>query len=332
MKRDVFIILLTFLLVLILIYFYNKREEVLNKRYNDTIRNVTMEYPYFHNPMIDNYINNYLNQFINDNTFVDYDYKNINDSEIELTIYIQQHQDKVIKKTSKRFLINLMNNSIKTANIEDTVDNYFSSYQSNIDKKKKMIALTFDDGPNYNTNRVLNILSKYHIKATFFILGTNISGHETIIKKMKELNMEIGNHMYSHKLLTKLKNNEIEEEIDKVDTIIYDITKEKPTLVRPSYGTFNKRICSLIDRPIILWSIDTLDWKNHNSKLIEKRVMSKISDGDIILMHDIYRATANSLELIIPKLIEKGYQFVTILELLYYKDIPIEKGKIYSKA
>lgn len=332
MKRDVFIILLTFLLVLILIYFYNKREEILNKRYSDTIRNVTMEYPYFHNPMIDNYINNYLNQFVNDNTFVDYDYQNISDSEIELTIYIQEKLNRIVKFSSKRFLIDLVNNSIKSANIEDTVDNYFSSYQGDIDKKKKMVAFTFDDGPNYNTNRVLDILSKYRIKATFFILGTNISGHENIIKRMKELNMEIGNHMYSHKLLTNLKNSKIEEEIEKVDTIIYDITKEKPTLVRPSYGTFNKRICGLIDRPIILWSIDTLDWKNHNSRKIEERVMSKISDGDIILMHDIYRATANSLELIIPKLIEKGYQFVTISELLYYKDIPVENGKVYSRA
>jgi len=99
-----------------------------------------------------------------------------------------------------------------------------------------------------------------------------------------------------------------------------------------SYGTYNKRIKSLLDRPLITWNIDTLDWKNHNSKNIANRVIKNASDGSIVLMHDIYRATANSLEIIIPKLLEDGYQLVTISELLYYKGIIPEPSQVYSKA
>ena len=195
-----------------------------------------------------------------------------------------------------------------------------------------MIALTFDDGPNHNTSRVLDILEKYNAKATFFILGTNIKGNEGIIKRMKELNMEIGNHMYSHKLLTKLKDNELVSEIKNVDNMIFDIIKEYPTLLRPSYGTVNKRLKSLVDKPIVIWNIDTLDWKNHNSKYISNKVINKAKDGSIVLMHDIYRATANSLEIIIPKLLSDGYKFVTVSELLHYKGIEIKKGNVYSNA
>ena len=120
--------------------------------------------------------------------------------------------------------------------------------------------------------------------------------------------------------------------IKKVDNMIFDIIKEYPTLLRPSYGTVNKRLKSLVDKPIVIWNIDTLDWKNHNSKYISNKVINKAKDGSIVLMHDIYRATANSLEIIIPKLLSDGYKFVTVSELLHYKGIEIKKGNVYSNA
>ena len=147
---------------------------------------------------------------------------------------------------------------------------------------------------------------------------------------MNDLGMEIGNHMYSHKLLTKLEDEKIISEIKEVDNLIFDITNKYPILIRPSYGTVNKRIRNIMDRPIIIWNIDTLDWKYHNSKNIANRVLKKASNGDIVLMHDIYRATANSLEIIIPKLLNEGYNLVTVSELLYYNDIKMEPGEVYS--
>lgn len=335
MKRDLFIILVSTLFILTLMYLYDKVEVVLNREYQNTTDHVHIEYPYFHNQIIDNYINIYLNNYIekngNNSLFIDYDYTEKKQN-IELTIYIYEKNEGIIKEKQKTFSVNLTKGTIQSMEYVKENKVYDIYYQKIIDKNKPMIALTFDDGPNHNTAKILTTLEKYHIKATFFILGRNIEGNEKVIKKMSDLNMEIGNHMYSHKLLTKLTSDEITKEIKKVDNLIFEITGKNPTLIRPSYGSYNNRIKKIMDRPIIIWNIDTLDWKYHNSKKIYKRVMKSISDGDIILMHDIYNATANSLELIIPELLKEDYQFVTVSELLYYKEKSLEKGKVYSNA
>ena len=333
MKKYLFIVLASSLFIFILIYFYDKREIVLNKEYMDN--NVYIEYPFFNNHTIDSYINNYLYNIIynysSDNLFVDYDY-DIDGSIIDLSIYSYKSVSNIIKKTSDSFVIDMDSGEVSRVIAKDNDIEYDFYKQKFIDKSKPMVALTFDDGPNYNTSKVLDILEKYNVKATFFILGSNIKGNEGIIKRMNELDMEIGNHMYSHKLITKLKNQDINKEITKVDNLVFDIIGEYPTLVRPSYGTFNKRIKSLVDRPIIIWNVDTLDWKNHSSKIISKRVFRNIGDGDIVLMHDIYSATANSLEIIIPKLLDMGYQIVTVSELFYYKGEELSHGKVYGSV
>lgn len=143
---------------------------------------------------------------------------------------------------------------------------------------------------------------------------------------------EIGNHTYSHLLLTRYKENKIREEIETTSDLIFDVTKKRPRLLRPSYGSFNKTIKKLAGSPIIIWDIDTLDWKYHNSNRISNRVINRVKDGDIVLMHDIYSATANALEVIIPTLMDMGYEFVTVSDLFYYKGITLENGKVYGYA
>ena len=338
MKKNLFIILISTLFVLVLIYLYDEKEKVLNREYRDYENNISIDYPYFNNVVIDNYLNDYLEPFIEqrkdlvDLLFIDYDYSELEDR-IELILYIYQEKENAVQKETRKLELDVSNGLILENNqVIDASFEYDIYNQTIVDYNSPMIALTFDDGPIHNTSRVLDILEKYNVKATFFILGSNIKGNEKIIKRMNNLGMEIGNHTYSHKLLTKLEDNKIKSEIEQVDDLIFDITNEYPTLIRPSYGTFNKRIKKIMDRPIIIWNVDTLDWKNHNSKGIANKVLKKTSDGDIVLMHDIYRATANSLELIIPKLLEDGYQLVTVSELLHYKGINIEKGKVYSDA
>lgn len=338
MRKNIFIILISTLLILVLIYLYNEKETIMNKEYRDYENNIFIDYPYFNDIIIDNYINDYLASYIEEGNdlldllFIDYDYEELDDR-IELMLYIYKETDALIKKETRKIELDLITSSIlNTTKIIDTSIEYDSYNHSIIDYDKKLVALTFDDGPNHNTSRVLDILEKYNVKATFFILGTNIKGNEKTLARMNELGMEIGNHTYSHKLLTKLEDDEIEDEIKKVDNLIFEIVNEYPSLIRTSYGTVNKRIKNIIDRPLIIWNIDTLDWKNHSSKKIADRVLTKVSDGDIILMHDIYRATSNSLEIIIPKLLEDGYQLVTVSELFYYKGINLESGKVYSNA
>ena len=338
MKKNIFLILISILLILVLFYFYDDKEEILNKEYPDYNNNISIHYPYFNNIVIDNYLNDYLESYIEqgndllDLLFIDYDYEEINDR-IELMLYIYKEKENTVKKETRKIELDMVNGLVlENRKVIDVVEYYDIYNQTIVDNTNKLIALTFDDGPNHNTSRVLDILEKYNAKATFFILGTNIKGNERIIKRMHNLGMEIGNHMYSHKLLTKLGNNEIKEEIKQVDNLIFDIINEYPTLIRPSYGTVNKKIKSIIDRPIITWNVDTLDWIYHNSKMIANNVLKKVKDGDIILMHDIYRATSNSLETIVPKLLSDGYQLVTVSELLYYKGIDTKLGGVYNNA
>ena len=321
-----------------LLYFYDKKEIISNKDYVDNKNNIYIEYPYFNDITIDSSIQHYLNSliedyiFLGDYLFVDYDYVE-ESSQIDLMMYVYEKRGNVVEQDVSRFEIDRGTSKISVDYhvVESGIE--YDGYSGKlIDKEKPMVALTFDDGPNHNTIKILNILEHYGVKATFFILGTNIEGHEEIIKKMDKLGMEIGNHMYSHKLITKLTNEKIKAEVEKVDNLIFNIIGKYPTLVRPSYGTYNKRIRSLMNKPIIIWNVDTLDWKHHSSKRILAKVMKNVSDGDIILMHDIYSATANGLELVIPKLLEQGYQLVTVSELLYYKEIELKAGNVYSHA
>ena len=332
MKKYLLIVLSTMLFVLILLYFYDEKEEILNK---EMIKeDVYIEYPYFSNQIIDSYMNSYLNKVITNNSdykiFMDYDY-HMEDEVILLTLYSYFSDNNILKSTVKNLKIDLSDNTITVYEnmLNDTIT-YDGYYQKFIDSDKKMVALTFDDGPNKNTSKILDTLEKYGVHATFFILGCNIKGNEEVIRRMKDLNMEIGNHMYSHKLLTRMKDGAITKEISKVDKEIFNVIEEYPTLIRPSYGTINKRILKLIDRPIIIWNIDTLDWKYHNSRRISNSILNNVHDGDIVLMHDIYSATSNSLEITIPKLLDQGYQLVTVSELFYYKGVDLQKGNSYS--
>ena len=320
MKKDLFIILSTILIVLILIYLYDQKESIVNKELISINPNIHIEYPYFHNTSIDTYIKSYLTNYNNENNvFIDYDYKKEN-SNIKLILYIYQKENHMIKKEEKWLNINLVKENIETTKKENYY-NHINNTQGKISKKKKMIALTFNDGPNHNTIKVLEILKKYNIKATFFISKYNIKGNEKIIQKINNSNMEIETYLSKRELS---KKNRREEQT--TDQLIYNITKNRPTFARIENNTLNYQ---QLNKPIIMWSLDSLDKINHSSYNISQRIINKISDGDIILMHDIYNATVNSLNILIPELLKKEYQFVTIKDLLKHKNIPIEKRHTY---
>lgn len=293
--------------------------------------NYDISYPFFSNDDIDNYISSYLNydSYIDGNVIIDYDIYD-NDNLYYLTFYKYFWNDNMVSDGSDSFVIDISNNSV--SRINKTNYEYDVVINRKIDKSKKMIALTFDDGPNYNTSKVIDVLNKYDIKATFFVLGSRAINNKNILKKMADSGMEIGNHTYNHLLLTKYDENKIRSEIEDTSEVIYSATKKRPKLLRPSYGSVNNKIKKVANMPIIIWDIDTLDWKYHNSKRITSRVVNKVRDGDIILMHDIYSASLNALSNIIPILQGNGYEFVTIDELFYYKGISLENGKVYGYA
>ena len=188
---------------------------------------------------------------------------------------------------------------------------------------EKKIALTFDDGPHPRyTKKILNILEKYNIKATFFVIGVNIENYPEDLKRISEAGHEIGNHSYDHHSTLGLGEEQLTKEIELCEKLIYDSVGTKPTLFRPPQGKFNTRLTDITTKKgysVILWSIDTRDWEHASPNNIAKEVTKNISGGDIILMHDYIsgkNTTCDALELIIPMLQEKGYQFVTVSELL----------------
>lgn len=312
-----------------MIFIVDSDNDVINKEVVSL--NYDISYPFFSNDDIDNYISSYLNydSYIDGNVIIDYDIYD-NDNLYYLTFYKYFWNDNMVSDGSDSFVIDTSNNSV--SRINKTNYEYDVVINRKIDKSKKMIALTFDDGPNYNTSKVIDVLNKYDIRATFFVLGSRAINNKNILKKMADSGMEIGNHTYNHLLLTKYDENKIRSEIEDTSEVIYSATKKRTKLLRPSYGSVNNKIKKVANMPIIIWDIDTLDWKYHNSKRITSRVVNKVRDGDIILMHDIYSASLNALSNIISILQDNGYEFVTIDELFYYKGISLENGKVYGYA
>nr|WP_317359937.1 polysaccharide deacetylase family protein [uncultured Tyzzerella sp.] len=216
-----------------------------------------------------------------------------------------------------------------TATTTEKTTNQLSSKRK-IDKNKPMIALTFDDGPNGAvTNKILDVLEKNNSVATFFIVSRRIEKDAEVLKRMDKLGNQIGNHTANHKDLTKISTEQVKSEVDIVNKKLKDAIGKEASMVRVPYGATNDNVKQAVNSPIVMWNVDTKDWKSRNTQAIVKEVLGKVKDGDIILMHDLYGTTAEACEIIIPKLVEQGYQLVTVEELLYYKGIEVKNGVKY---
>ena len=184
-------------------------------------------------------------------------------------------------------------------------------------KNRKVVALTFDDGPNpATTNQALDTLSKYGIKATFFVLGKNVSGNEEILKRMKADGHVIGNHSWSHPVLSKLSLDEAKKQITDTEDALTKVLGSSSKLMRPPYGAITDDIRNSLDLSFIMWDVDSLDWKNKNEAAILTEIQREVKNGSIILMHDIHAETVNALPKVIDYLKGQGYDFVTIPDLL----------------
>lgn len=181
--------------------------------------------------------------------------------------------------------------------------------------EKPTIALTFDDGPSKYTKEIVELLEKYEANATFFVLGNKVKNYNETLQFVLEHGNELGNHSYNHKQLTRLSLNELKEQVEKTNSIVKDTLNYDIRLLRPTYGAVNNKLRKNLDMEIVLWNVDTLDWKLKNSKAIAKRALHDIKDGKIVLMHDIYKSTLEALKLILPELKKQGYQIVTVSEL-----------------
>lgn len=202
-------------------------------------------------------------------------------------------------------------------------------FRDDLDPDKPMVALTFDDGPYTKvTERIIKTLEENDAKATFFVVGNRVPAYKDILKKTYEQGNQIATHTYSHSYLTKVSKKEIRSELKKSREILQETIGCHFTGLRPPGGMVNDTVRETVKVPMYNWSIDTEDWKSRNVKSILTRCKS-ISDGDIVLMHDLYPTTADAVEKLVPRLKRQGYQLVTIDELMYYKGINAEAGKLY---
>lgn len=185
-------------------------------------------------------------------------------------------------------------------------------------QEAKKVALTFDDGPHKKYTKILlDGLRERGVVATFFLIGESVEGKEELVKQMRDDGHLIGNHTYTHIQLGKIGKDAGCAEIWKTNTVIYDITEEMPYFVRPPFGDWNEELTCAVDMNVVLWDIDPLDWKYQDTARVRDYVVSHVKDGDIILLHDVYKTSVEAALQIVDILSEEGYEFVTVEELIF---------------
>lgn len=183
------------------------------------------------------------------------------------------------------------------------------------------IALTFDDGPSPETTpRLLAILRERGIKATFFVLGNMVAKHPEVLKMIADEGHEIGNHSWSHPQLTRIPLSAADQQVGETSALIEQVTGRKPLYLRPPYGSMKPALRDHIEEAfgltLINWSVDPLDWKNRDAKLVHDEIMKQVKPGAIVLSHDIYASTVDAYAQVLDELIAKGYKFGTMSQLI----------------
>ncbi len=204
--------------------------------------------------------------------------------------------------------------------------------RKDLDPDKPMVALTFDDGPYTPvTKRILAALREYDGRATFFCVGERVPQYESIVKKAYKQGCQLASHTYAHAVLTKLSKAQINSQIKKTDQAMKKAVGCATTALRPPGGFVDDRVRGTVKVPLVCWNVDSEDWKSRNTQKVLERCRS-ISDGDIVLMHDLYPTTAAAVEKLVPRLTEDGFQLVTVDELFYYKNKKAKGGELYYSA
>lgn len=198
-------------------------------------------------------------------------------------------------------------------------------------KDKKLIAFTFDDGPSGNTDKLLDHLDEHNARVTFFVMGNRVLKYRDIVKRAYDMGNLIGSHTYSHKNLLHLSKYETMKEIYLTDKNIQSIINITPIYLRPPYGNIDANIRSIANRGIIMWDLDTEDWKNKNKNKIVDYIVNNAHDGGIVLLHDLYEVSVDAALEAMEILEEKNYAFVTIEEMIRIKEIELDNDKNYYR-
>jgi len=203
--------------------------------------------------------------------------------------------------------------------------------------EEKLVAITFDDGPSVYTSELLKGLASRNAQATFFMTGQNgshgINNHGNILEIMWEDGHQLANHTYDHPAIGKLGGTAIQNEVKAVNQLIFNkVGGSYQLMMRTPGGANNSTIQANVGAPIILWSVDTWDWKTRNADKVYSQIVNKTHDGSIILLHDLYPTSVSGALRAIDTLQKQGYEFVTVSELMRRRGIVPQNGAIYTNV
>ncbi|MYX06266.1 polysaccharide deacetylase family protein [Streptomyces sp. SID8375] len=198
-------------------------------------------------------------------------------------------------------------------------------------RKAKCVALTFDAGPSENTDRLLDILKKEKVRASFFMLGKNhVEKRPAEVKRIDAEGHELANHTWSHQILTEISPDAAKREMSRLQEAVRKITGKTPRLMRPPQGRTDGSVSEIskdLGLAQVLWSVTAKDYQTNDSALITKRVLEQTERDGIILLHDIYRGTVPAVPGILKELKKRGYTVVTVSQLL--SPAKPEPGMVY---
>ena len=197
----------------------------------------------------------------------------------------------------------------------------------NPDEHKTRIALTFDDGPGEYTDQLLDCLEENNAHATFFMLGQNVGEWESTVQRMVDIGCEIGNHSYDHpsQTLLNMSSEEVSCQFQRTDEALMKACGQAATVARAPYGAADQNTFDIVQKPFFMWSLDTQDWSLMNADADYNAVMNgDLTDGSIILMHDIHEPSVQAAIRLIPDLVEKGYKLMTVSELAEAKGVDLQ--------
>ena len=247
----------------------------------------------------------------------------------ELIIYYYDYE--ITPSLNEDIFLTVNYNEIKDyLNINVDLDSFYNNEDGSvINTNKKLVAITFDDGPGPYTNKLLDILNANKAHATFFMLGNNLEKYRSVVLNVYNSGNEIGYHSYAHTNFKRQDIATIKSELDQSNAILKNITGTTFSLIRPPYGSINNEIKEAIDASFILWSVDTEDWRHKDSEYLLNYVLENIYAGAIILFHDIHATSVDAMTKILPYLYAEGYQVVTVSDLAKNYNVTLESHKSY---
>lgn len=249
--------------------------------------------------------------------------------ENELIIYYYDYE--ISPKIEEDLFLKVNYNEIKdyldiTVKLDDVYENEDGK---RVDNSKKLISFTFDDGPSGVTKELVDILDENRVSATFFMVGNRLESYKDSVKYVYNHGNEIGYHSYAHANFKREKIEDIQTEFNKSNEILNSIIGTGFKLTRPPYGAINDEIKASLETSFIKWNVDTEDWRHHDADYLKQYVLDNIKEGDIILFHDMYKATVASIKLVLPELYARGYQVVTVSSLANHYNVELKTHETY---